>query len=294
LFGKKRYLFVLLLLICSCASLVVDSKLEWRLLKAVRSAIFDYDMIKNKDKVSVAVSGGKDSSSLVYLLNQVRRRHLLGRRIDFMLEAVHLDQKQPGHNFSSLENWIDISGIPFYAITEDTYSIVVEKTKPGKSYCSLCSRLRRGILYSHAIQRQATLALGHHRDDALETLLLNMIHQGQTKAMPPRYIADRGINVIRPLAYCAEDDLAALAQSLRIPILPCNLCGSQPNSQRRQAKILLSSLDHFAGVDDARQNMLRALSDIRPSHLLDQKFRAACGLDPATGEPLPSSSNTVL
>ena len=171
-------------------------------------------------------------------------------------------------------------------LREDTYSIVKEKTKEGSSYCSLCSRLRRGILYTAAEDLGCNrLALGHHRDDALETLLMNMCHQGQTKALPARYIASRGIEVIRPLIYAGEDDIASFASSRGFPILPCNLCGSQPDGtpgQRKQMKLLLAALD---GVGDgtARVNMLNALSSIRPTHLLDRELREACGLDGNSG-----------
>ena len=190
-------------------------------------------------------------------------------------------------------------GIPFDLVEEDTYSIVVEKTAPTKSYCGLCSRLRRGILYTHTQQNGAQrLALGHHRDDALETLLLNMVHQGTMKAMPARYVASRGVDVIRPLMYCAEDDLREYATRLEFPILPCNLCGSQPAgkpSQRQGAKQLLHFLDAFGGDgEDVRENMLRALSDVRPSHLLDRDLRGACGLDPCTGEPVDDRASRIF
>lgn len=263
--------------------------LEWKLLKSLRSCVLEYGMIEDGAKVLVACSGGKDSNALLYLLKQAQQRRLF-RGIDFDVVAVHLDQKQPGHDVEPLRAWLeDDVGVDFQVIEEDTYSVVVDKTKAGKSYCSLCSRLRRGILYTHAERRGAgVLALGHHRDDALETLLLNMVHNGQLKSMPARYVASRGVDVVRPLMYAAEADLLAYADAMAFPILPCNLCGSQPSgtSQRGEAKLLLHALDAFAGADDARRNMLRALSDVRPSHLHDRALREAAGLDPLTGSPV--------
>ena len=272
--------------------------LEWRLLKRIRECVRDYDMIGAGETVAVAASGGKDSNALIYLLREMSARRLLGKD-SFDLRAVHLDQKQPGHNPIPLADWVRGLGIPFDLVEEDTYSIVVEKTAPTKSYCGLCSRLRRGILYTHTQQIGAQrLALGHHRDDALETLLLSMVHQGTMKAMPARYVASRGVDVIRPLMYCAEDDLREYATRLEFPILPCNLCGSQPAgkpSQRQGAKQLLHFLDAFGGDgEDVRENMLRALSDVRPSHLLDRDLRGACGLDPCTGEPVDDRAARIF
>lgn len=270
--------------------------LEWRLLKKLRECVLDYGMIPDGAKVMIAASGGKDSNALIALLREAQRRRLL-HPIDFEVAVVHLDQKQPGHDVEPLRRWlVDDLGVDFEVVEEDTYSVVVDKTKQGKSYCSLCSRLRRGILYTHAIASNASiLALGHHRDDALETLLLNMVHNGQLKAMPARYVAKRAVDVVRPLLYAAEDDLRAYAAAKRMPILPCNLCGSQPSgtSQRGQAKLLLNALDAFGGADDARNNMLRALSDVRPSHLLDRPLREAAGLDPLTGALLHSRARPI-
>ena len=278
-----------LALLTTTAALTTQTALEWKLLKATRRAIWDYEMIKPGDTVAVAVSGGKDSSTLSYLLRELQEKSLLG--YPFELRCVHLDQQQPGHDYTTLERWItQVLGLDFDAIIEDTYSIVLDRTKPGKSYCRVCSRLRRGILYTYCLDSSATLALGHHRDDALETLLLNMVHNGQLKAMPARYVADRGVNVVRPLIYCAEDAIAAFASEVDIPILPCNLCGTQPSSQRQNAKLLLNAFDAFADRGpDARTNMLRALTNVRPSHLLDQNLRFACGLDPMTGQDLSAS-----
>lgn len=265
-----------------------DDDGEWPLLRELRRACKDYELIKPGDKIAVAVSGGKDSSTLAFLLHQMKTRRLLPFD-DWDFTTIHLDQVQPGHDASSLQSWIEGEGIEYNQVTEDTYSIVTEKTKPGQSYCSLCSRLRRGILYSAAEELGCNrLALGHHRDDALETLLLNMCHQGQLKALPARYVARRGIDVIRPLIYVAESDIERFAKARGFPILPCNLCGSQPDGtpgSRQQMKVVLSALDGM-GDGQARRNMLSALADVRPTHLLDRKLRTACGLDPASGELL--------
>ena len=252
------------------ASSKKEHDLEWPLLRDLRRACKDYALISPGDKIAVAVSGGKDSSTLAYLLNQLKVRRLLPFD-DWSFCTIHLDQVQPGHDPTSLATWIEAQGIDFHLIREDTYSVVKEKTKPGTSYCSLCSRLRRGILYTAAADLGCNrLALGHHRDDALETLLLNMCHQGQLKALPARYVARRGMDVIRPLIYHSEDDIRTFATDEGFPILPCNLCGSQPDGtpgQRQQMKLLLTALDGM-GDGMARRNMLRALQDVRPTPLL--------------------------
>ena len=265
------------------------------MLRELRRACKDHELIQPGDRIAVAVSGGKDSSTLAYLLHQMKQRRMLPFD-DWSFTTIHLDQVQPGHDASSLQSWIEGEGIEYNQVTEDTYSIVTEKTKPGQSYCSLCSRLRRGILYSAAEELGCNrLALGHHRDDALETLLLNMCHQGQLKALPARYVARRGIDVIRPLIYVAESDIERFAKARGFPILPCNLCGSQPDGtpgSRQQMKVVLSALDGM-GDGQARRNMLSALADVRPTHLLDRKLRTACGLDPASGELLDGRGTEV-
>ena len=182
-----------------------------------------------------------------------------------------------------LEEWLEGLSCPYRIVSEDTYSIVVDKTAAGKAYCSMCSRLRRGILYSCAEEIGATkLCLGHHGDDASETLLLNMLHQGQMKGMPARYYSDaRHKHVLRPLIFCEEADIAAFAAYEGFPILPCTLCGTQPDAQRAKMKLLLQTLDSVN--QNARKNLLNAMGDVRPSHLLDRGLRAACGLDADTG-----------
>jgi tRNA 2-thiocytidine biosynthesis protein TtcA len=192
--------------------------------------------------------------------------------IRFEITAVHVDQGHPGYDGAPLEGWLKDQGIPYRVLHEDTYSIVTEKIPEGKTYCSLCSRLRRGILYQAATDLGCNkIALGHHRDDALETLLLNLFFGGKLATMPPRLVSDDGKHiVIRPLVYCAEEHLAAFAAEQRFPILPCNLCGSQSEAQRKQMKALLAGLE--AKHPTLRQTMLAALGNVNPSHLFDKKL----------------------
>jgi tRNA 2-thiocytidine biosynthesis protein TtcA len=239
-------------------------------------------MLEDGDHIMVCVSGGKDSATLWHLLTLLQEK----LPVDFRLTAVHVDQKQPGYDGTVLVNWFreDYPQHDFCVIEEDTYSIVVDKTAPGKSYCTVCSRLRRGILYSKAIELGCNkITLGHHADDCLETLMLNMIHGGQLSAMPARYTSQRGsLGVLRPLIQCWEDDIATYASSMEFPILPCNLCSNQANLQRPQMKLLLSSMT--ALTPTAKVNLLQSLHTVKPSHLLDQNLRASCGMDPITGE----------
>jgi tRNA 2-thiocytidine biosynthesis protein TtcA len=192
--------------------------------------------------------------------------------IRFELVAVHIDQGHPGYDGAPLEAWLRAEGIPHRVVHEDTYSIVTDKIPEGKTYCSLCSRLRRGILYQAATDLGCNkIALGHHRDDALETLLLNLFFGGKLATMPPRLVSDDGRHVvIRPLIYCAEPTLAAFAREKAFPILPCNLCGSQSEAQRKQMKALLNELE--AKHPTLRQNMLAALGNVNPSHLFDKRL----------------------
>ena len=229
----------------------------------------------------VCVSGGKDSATLLYLLLLLQEK----LPVNFDITAVHVDQKQPGYNGTALVQWLQSElRVPYNIVQEDTYSIVVEKTDPGKSFCAVCSRLRRGILYTTAMDLGCNkIALGHHADDCLETLLLNMVYGGQMKAMPARYQSKRGsLAVMRPLITCREDDIAEYAALQQFPILPCNLCSNQADLQRPAVKLLLKTLQGMNPT--AGQNMLRACQDVRPSHLLDQSLREACGMDPITGQ----------
>jgi tRNA 2-thiocytidine biosynthesis protein TtcA len=240
---------------------------ERDLIRDVGRAVADFDLISDGDRILVAVSGGKDSYSLLVLLEALRRR----APVHFDLLAVHLDQGQPGHDPSPLADWLRSNGFDHRIVREDTYSIVVDKIPKGRTYCSMCARLRRGILYRLASQFACTkIALGHHRDDAVETLLLNIFFAGKMAAIPARLVSDDGASVvIRPLIYCAEETLASFAESRRFPILPCNLCGSQPDAQRKQMKALLSRLE--AEHPNLRQTMLAALGNVNLSHLLDRR-----------------------
>mmetsp|Transcript_23399 Transcript_23399/g.32691 ORF Transcript_23399/g.32691 Transcript_23399/m.32691 type:complete len:268 (+) Transcript_23399:3-806(+) len=238
-------------------------------------------MLNDGDHIMVCVSGGKDSATLLYLLKELQQR----LPVSFQLTAVHVDQKQPGYNGTSLVQWLEHDmKVPFHVVEEDTYSIVVDKTQDGKSYCPVCSRMRRGILYTTAMKLGCNkIALGHHGDDAMETLLLNMIHGGQMKGMPARYTAQRGnLGVLRPLIASFEEDIAKFAQYKQFPILPCNLCSNQANLQRPQVKLLLSTLSSLN--PNAKRNVLTSMQNVRPTHLLDTTLREACGLDPITGQ----------
>jgi tRNA 2-thiocytidine biosynthesis protein TtcA len=240
---------------------------ERDLLHDVGRAVADFDLISEGDRILVAVSGGKDSYSLLALLETLRRR----APVRFDLLAVHLDQGQPGHDPAPLADWLRTNGFDHRIVREDTYSIVVDKVPEGRTYCSMCARLRRGILYRLASQFECTkIALGHHLDDAVETLLLNVFFAGKLAAIPARLVSDDGASVvIRPLIYCAEETLTRFAESRRFPILPCNLCGSQPDAQRKQMKALLSRLE--SEHPNLRQTMLAALGNVNLSHLLDRQ-----------------------
>lgn len=230
--------------------------------------ICEYNLIKAGDQILVAVSGGKDSYTLLDLLWQARKK----APFKFDIIGVHLDQKQPGYSGEPLAQWLADSGIPHKIVGEDTYSIVLDKTKSGGTYCSMCSRLRRGILYRWAEKLGCNkIALGHHRDDSLETLLLNLFYAGKIQAMPAMYRTDDGkFDVIRPLIECAERDIAAHAQLEKYPILPCNLCGSQSGLKREAMKDLLNNLEEKS--PHLRSVMLHALKNIKPTHLLDKNL----------------------
>jgi tRNA 2-thiocytidine biosynthesis protein TtcA len=240
-------------------------KLEKRLCRLVGQAIGDYNMIEAGDKVMVCLSGGKDSYSLLDILLKLRAR----APVDFDIVAVNLDQKQPGFPEHVLPEYLKNLGVPFHIEEQDTYSVVKDKIPEGKTMCSLCSRLRRGILYRVASELGATkIALGHHRDDILQTLFLNMFFGGKLKGMPPKLGSDDGRHVvIRPLAYVSEKDLVRWAAHREFPIIPCTLCGSQENLQRKQVGEMLREWDrkHPGRLD----NMFNALRNVVPSHLAD-------------------------
>jgi tRNA 2-thiocytidine biosynthesis protein TtcA len=257
-----------------------NRKLEKRLCRLVGQAIDDYRMIEDGDRVMVCLSGGKDSYSLLDILMRLQRR----APARFELIAVNLDQKQPGFPADVLPAYLRQLGVQFHIETQDTYSIVKKVIPEGKTMCSLCSRLRRGILYRVARELGATkIALGHHRDDILQTLLLNMFFGAKLKGMPPKLVSDNGEHVvIRPLAYVPEKDLIRWAQVRQFPIIPCNLCGSQQHLQRKQVGDLLREWDkRFPGRVD---NMLKALQHVVPSHLMDRSLYDFAGVR-ASGRP---------
>ena len=243
-------------------------RLQKQIRRLTGKAIIDFNMIEEGDLVMVCLSGGADSYTMLDTL-----RYLQGvAPIRFDLVAVNLDQKQPGFPEHVLPEYLEKTGIRYRIVEQDTYSIVKEKIAPGKTTCSLCSRLRRGILYRTARELGATkIALGHHRDDILQTLLLNMFFGGKLKAMPPKLRSDDGSNVvIRPLAYCREEDIKKYAAAMRFPIIPCNLCGSQPNLQRQ---IMREMLQQWEREDPRRlKNMFNALTHVVPSHLMDKSL----------------------
>ena len=263
--------------------------LEKRLLRLVARASGEFWLIEPGDRVLVAISGGKDSWTLLHLLRLIQRRV----PFDFSILAVNLDQGHPGFEGHRIEEFLRAENYDYRMLKEDTYSIVLDKTPPGRTQCSLCSRLRRGILYNAAVDLGATkIALGHHRDDLLETVLLNLFFSGQLKTMPPRLESDDGRNtVIRPLVYCAEDDIARYAAALDFPIIPCDLCGSQKNLQRQRIKGLLKSLE--GDIPDLRASMLNALGNVRPTHLLDQALLAKIADTPVPIAELAATVQTA-
>ena len=255
-------------------------KLERRLLRAAADAVRDFGLISEGDRIMVAVSGGKDSYTLLHVLMRMRER----APIDFELVAVNLDQGQPGYPAHVVEGHFKAVGVPYRMLHRDTYSVVRRLVPEGKTTCPVCSRLRRGVLYNAAVELGCTkIALGHHRDDLIETLLLSAFYSGALKSMPPKLRSDDGRNVvIRPLCYAAEEDIAAFAERMAFPIVPCDLCGSQPNLRRKRVKRLLAELS--AEHPAVKGNLLNALGKIVPSHLLDRALQsqlaAATGKDP--------------
>ncbi len=248
-------------------------KLERRLLRATSRAVRDFDLIGDGDHILVAISGGKDSYTLLHLLQRLRER----APVRFELIAVNLDQGQPGFPAHVIEEHLRAVGVPYRMLRQDTYSIVKRLVPEGKTTCPVCSRLRRGILYNAAVELGCNkIALGHHRDDLIESLLLSALYAGSLKSMPPKLRSDDGRNlVIRPMCYAAEEDIAAFAAALKFPLVPCDLCGSQPNLRRRRVKELLNelSVEHPA----VKGNLLNALGKVVPTHLLDRGLLARLG-----------------
>ena len=244
------------------------NKLQKRLRRHAGNAITDYSMIEAGDRIMVCLSGGKDSYAMLDILLLLKHN----APVEFELVAVNMDQKQPGFPEEVLPGYLDQLGIEYYIVEKDTYSVVREKIPEGKTTCGLCSRLRRGTLYAFAEEIGATkIALGHHRDDIVETLFLNLFHGGRLSAMPPKLLSDDGRNiVIRPMAYCRERDIAKYARLKDFPIIPCNLCGSQENLQRQNIKQMLADWEQTS--PGRINNIFRALQNVSPSQLADQRL----------------------
>jgi tRNA 2-thiocytidine biosynthesis protein TtcA len=245
-----------------------NNKLIKRLERNTARAITDFNMIGEGDKVMVCLSGGKDSYTLLDILLALQQR----APVRFELLAVNLDQKQPGFPADVLPNHARAAGVPFQQIEQDTYSVVKRVIPAGKTTCGLCSRLRRGALYNFAGRNGVTrIALGHHRDDIIETLFLNLFNGGRLKAMPPKLLSDDGAHVvIRPLAYCSEEDIARYADLRQFPLIPCDLCGSQPNLQRQAIKAMLK--DWQRTHPGRIENIFRAIANVSPSQLADREL----------------------
>lgn len=261
------------------------NKLQKRLRRHVGRAIADYNMIEEGDRVMVCLSGGKDSYGMLDILISLQR----SAPVNFELVAVNLDQKQPGFPEHVLPEYLDSLGIEYHIVERDTYSVVKSVVPEGKTTCGLCSRLRRGTLYGFAESINASkIALGHHRDDIVETLFLNLFYAGRLKAMPPKLLADDKRNIIiRPLSYCTEDDLGEFAEAKQFPIIPCNLCGSQENLQRQVIKEMLRAWDkQFPG---RVETIFAALQRVSPSQLADNNLFNFCDLqlDRSTPKPEP-------
>ncbi|MEE2903354.1 MAG: tRNA 2-thiocytidine(32) synthetase TtcA [Myxococcota bacterium] len=266
------------------------ANLEGKLLKKVQKTSLTYDLLAPNDKIMVAVSGGKDSYTLLQLLISLKKK------LPFPIEliAVHLDQKQPNYDGRPLQEYLADLSVPFEILAEDTYSVVLEHTEEGDTYCSICSRLRRGILYTAAERLGCNkIALGHHRDDALETFLMNFFYAGKMQAMPAKYRTDDDrFDVIRPMIECSEAQIAEFATEVGFPIIPCNLCGSQPGGTKRDAMhTLISEIE--AQHPHVRAVMLNALRNVRPTHLLDQDVMEAWSVRPESIRPDPPAKKTI-
>lgn len=251
------------------------AELEKKLLHYTGKAIADFNLIQEGDRLMVCLSGGKDSFTLLRILQLLKQR----AKIHFDIFAFTLDQAQPGWDDSALKTWLNVHQIAFEVLTRDTYSIVKEKIPEGQTYCSLCSRLRRGIIYRYAEENKFNkIALGHHRDDLIRTLLMSILYNGDIRSMPPKLLSDNKKHIIiRPLVYCQEKDIAAFAQEMKFPIIPCNLCGSQENLMRKKIKNLIDQL----ALENPKvpSNILHALTSIKPSQLMDKNYWDFKGLE---------------
>ena len=244
-----------------------EHPLAVKIRKQITQALSDYNMIADGDKVMICVSGGKDSSILTILLEEIRKR----AELDFTIAAVLLDQKQPGFDVQNFKNWLELEKIEFHMIEKDTYSVVKEKVTNGV-YCSLCSKMRRAILYDYAHANQYTkMALGHHRTDLIETTMLNMFYTGNVSTMPAKLRSDDGRNIVlRPMMYVDERDLIQLATDWGFPVIPCNLCGSQEGMKRKKMKNLITELEK--DIPNLSASFITALQNVKPSHLLDKNL----------------------
>lgn len=257
-----------------------DKRFETRLRHLVGKAVVDYRMIESGDRIMVCMSGGKDSYTMLDMLLALQRR----APVSFEVVAVNLDQKQPGFPEHVLPDYLSSLGVDYDILEQDTYSVVIGAVAEGKTYCGLCSRLRRGALYRYASEHGMTkIALGHHREDMVETFFLNLFHSGKVKAMPPKLLSDDGRHVvIRPMAYCAESDIAAYARARAFPIIPCDLCGSQENLERAKIKAMLR--DWEDATPGRVEQILRGLQRVRPSHLADRELFDFEGLSARAAE----------